>query len=42
MTEKVTIGNAELWHGDGREILAGMAENSVNWCVTSPPYNLHK
>ena len=42
MAEKVTIGNAELWYGDCREILAGMVENSVNWCVTSPPYNLHK
>ena len=42
MAEKVTIGNAELWHGDCREILASMADDSVNWCVTSPPYNLHK
>lgn len=36
------IGNAELYHGDCREILADMADNAVNWCVTSPPYNLHK
>ena len=41
-THRVVIGNAEMWHGDCREILAGMADNSVNWCVTSPPYNLHK
>ena len=37
-----TIGNAELYLGDCREILPTIGADSVNWCVTSPPYNLHK
>ena len=38
----VEIGDATLWHGDCREILALNDRDSINWCVTSPPYNLHK
>jgi modification methylase len=38
MAEKVIIGNAELWHGDCREVLP-LIENA-DIVVTSPPYNL--
>lgn len=38
MAEKVTIGNAELWHGDCLEVMAGLADGSVQLLVTSPPY----
>lgn len=36
------IGNATLHMGDCREILPTLAAGSLNWCVTSPPYNLNK
>lgn len=36
MAEKVTIGNAELWHGDCREILPTL--QGVDAIVTDPPY----
>jgi len=36
------IGNATVYLGDNREVMAGLADDSANWCVTSPPYNLHK
>jgi len=39
MAEKVVIGNAELWHGDCREILPSVAAGSI---VTSPPYGVGK
>lgn len=39
---KVTIGNAELWRGDCLATLRGMGPDTINWCVTSPPYNLNK
>lgn len=42
MTERVAIGDAVLWHGDCREILPTLGEHSIEWAVTSPPYNLHK
>jgi site-specific DNA-methyltransferase (adenine-specific) len=42
MTRIETIGNATLYLGDCREIVLSMRDNSINWCVTSPPYNLHK
>lgn len=29
-----------LYHGDSREVLAGMADGSVDVSITSPPYNL--
>lgn len=42
MSEVVKIGMATLIRGDCREALAGMLNGSVNWCITSPPYNLNK
>lgn len=38
MTEKVTIGNAELWHGDCREILPTLPR--VDLILTDPPYGI--
>ena len=35
MAEKVVIGNAELWHGDCRELLPLLAADAV---VMDPPY----
>ena len=35
-----TIGNATLYLGDCLEILPTL--DKVDWCVTSPPYNLNK
>ena len=40
MVEKVTIGNATLYCGDCREVLAGMADCSVDSIVCDPPYEL--
>lgn len=42
MDHKVNIGKSTLYLGDCREILPTLSDGSVNWCVTSPPYNLHK
>lgn len=39
MAEKVVIGNAELWHGDCREILPTLSVDSI---VCSPPYGVGK
>lgn len=39
---KEVIGDATLYLGDCREVLHGMPDDSAHWCVTSPPYNLHK
>jgi DNA modification methylase len=38
MTEKVVIGNAELWHGDCREILPTMPTHDL--LLTDPPYGI--
>ena len=40
MTEKVTIGNCELWHGDCRDVLPLLEDGSADMVFTSPPYNL--
>lgn len=42
MIEPVVIGNATLYLGDCRDVLPMIGDASMNWCVTSPPYNLHK
>lgn len=38
VTEKVVIGNAELWHGDCREVLPLLPRFAA--VVTDPPYGL--
>lgn len=38
MTEKVVIGNAELWHGDCREVLPLLPRFAA--VVTDPPFGL--
>ena len=38
MVEKVVIGNAELWHGDCRELFAEFA--GIDAVVTDPPYGI--
>jgi len=38
MAEKVVIGNAELWHGDCREVLPMLPPCDVT--VTDPPYGI--
>jgi DNA modification methylase len=38
----VIIGNATIYLGDCMDILPTLKDHSINWCVTSPPYNLHK
>lgn len=38
MTEKVVIGNAELWHGDCREILPTLPQCDL--ILTDPPYGI--
>ena len=38
MAEKVTIGRAELWHGDCMEILHALPQDAA--LVTDPPYGI--
>lgn len=38
MAEKVTIGNAELWHGDCREVLPMLMPHDL--LLTDPPYGI--
>ena len=38
MAEKVVIGNAELWHGDCREVLPGLPVHDL--LLTDPPYGI--
>jgi len=38
MPEKVTIGSAELWHGDCREVLPQLA--TFDAVLTDPPYGI--
>ncbi len=38
MTEKVTIGNAELWHGDCLELMPSLPDGSVDMILCDLPY----
>lgn len=40
MTNPVTIGDCTLYLGDCLEVLATVGENSIDSCVTAPPYHL--
>jgi DNA modification methylase len=37
--ERVVIGNAELWHGDCREVLPGLPKHDL--LLTDPPYGIN-
>jgi DNA modification methylase len=38
VAERVVVGDAELWHGDCRDVLPLLADGSVDAVVTDPPY----
>jgi site-specific DNA-methyltransferase (adenine-specific) len=38
--EKFLDGRVDLWCGDSREVLALLPDNSIDSCVTDPPYSL--
>ena len=38
MSRDVRDADFTLWNGDCLEVLQGMADGSVDCCVTSPPY----
>jgi site-specific DNA-methyltransferase (adenine-specific)/modification methylase len=40
VAEKITIGNAELWHGDCREVLPTLPDFDL--ILTDPPYGLNE
>lgn len=38
MSNRCVIGDATIYHGDARAVLAALPDQSVQTCVTSPPY----
>ena len=40
MTPTVTIGDAQLYHADCRDVLRSLADNCIDSAVTDPPYAL--
>lgn len=40
MVEKVTIGNAELWHGDCLEMMASIPDGSIDMILCDLPYGV--
>lgn len=42
MTEKVTIGSAELWHGDCLDLMASIPDGSVDMVLCDLPYGTMK
>lgn len=40
MAEKIVIGNAELWHGDCREVMESFNNINITCIATDPPYGI--
>ena len=38
MAEKIVLGNATLYHGDCRDVLPLLADESIDIILTDPPY----
>ncbi len=38
MSEEIVVGDCEIWQGDCLDILRGIAAQSIQCCITSPPY----